>query len=85
VGATKIHQLGDIMRNSIIRVLLVCLSSNAILAQSVPTAAMLGFSDETFKTQRVLEEKFDSTLKNDNLRDWMKRLSARPHHVGSAL
>ena len=30
-----------------------------------------------------LEEQFDSYLERDNLRDWMRRLSARPHHVGS--
>ncbi len=34
--------------------------------------------------QRSLEAQFDSILKRENLRDWMKRLSARPHHAGSA-
>lgn len=33
--------------------------------------------------QRALEARFDSYLNRDNLRNWMKRLSARPHHVGS--
>ncbi len=33
---------------------------------------------------RTLEAQFDSHLNRDNLRNWMKRLSARPHHVGSA-
>lgn len=33
--------------------------------------------------QRVLETQFDSYMNRDNLRNWMKRLSARPHHVGS--
>lgn len=32
---------------------------------------------------RALEVQFDSHLNRDNLRNWMKRLSARPHHVGS--
>ncbi|MCI0698589.1 M28 family metallopeptidase [candidate division KSB1 bacterium] len=32
---------------------------------------------------RALEMQFDSHLNRDNLRNWMKRLSARPHHVGS--
>src|SRR5262245_46673562 len=31
-----------------------------------------------------LELRFDAQLKRENLRDWMKRLSARPHHAGSA-
>ena len=33
--------------------------------------------------QRALEARFDSLLNAENLREWMKRLSARPHHVGS--
>ncbi|MBA2494769.1 MAG: M28 family peptidase, partial [Acidobacteria bacterium] len=33
--------------------------------------------------QKTLEAKFDASLKKENLREWMKRLSARPHHVGS--
>src|SRR5205814_8143089 len=27
---------------------------------------------------------FDSFIKKDELRDWMKHLTARPHHLGSA-
>jgi N-acetylated-alpha-linked acidic dipeptidase len=34
--------------------------------------------------QNNLEMQFDSHLKRENLRDWMKRLTARPHHTGSA-
>ncbi|MGH7496688.1 MAG: M28 family metallopeptidase [bacterium] len=34
--------------------------------------------------QTNLETQFDSYLQRDNLRAWMKRLSARPHHTGSA-
>src|ERR687889_43450 len=45
---------------------------------------MLGFSEERAAQQRDLEARFDSHLKAENLREWMKRLSARPHHVGSA-
>ncbi len=33
---------------------------------------------------KTLEAQFDSQLNRDNLRNWMKRMSARPHHVGSA-
>ncbi len=32
---------------------------------------------------RAIETQFDSHMNRDNLRNWMKRLSARPHHVGS--
>lgn len=33
--------------------------------------------------QHELEKQFDASMKADNLRNWMKRMSARPHHVGS--
>src|SRR5438034_6928651 len=45
---------------------------------------LLGFSRENAAQQRTLESRFDSALKRENLRDWMKRLTARPHHLGSA-
>jgi len=32
----------------------------------------------------ALESAFDSTLSADSLRSWMKTISARPHHAGSA-
>ena len=34
--------------------------------------------------QRALEARFDALIRKDNLRDWMSRLAARPHHLGSA-
>lgn len=49
-----------------------------------PAAPLLGFSEERAAQQRDLEARFDSHLKAENLREWMQRLSARPHHVGSA-
>ncbi|HEY3128095.1 MAG TPA: M28 family metallopeptidase [Acidobacteriota bacterium] len=54
-------------------------------AQSAPDsrAPIAGFSSERQAQQRQLESKFDSLMNRDNLRQWMKRLSARPHHVGS--
>jgi N-acetylated-alpha-linked acidic dipeptidase len=33
--------------------------------------------------QREREKQFDAAMKAENLRNWMKRMSARPHHVGS--
>src|SRR3712207_3760651 len=44
---------------------------------------MLGFSPAGAERQRALEARFDALLKKENLREWMRRLSARPHHVGS--
>ena len=53
-------------------------------AQAIANRPLLGFTREGADRQRSLETRFDSLLKRENLRDWMKRLAARPHHVGSA-
>ena len=44
---------------------------------------LLGFPGTRTDEQRALEAQFDAELDADNLREWMERLSARPHHVGS--
>lgn len=46
-------------------------------------APPLGFSADSAKAQRDLEARFDASLDATHLREWMKRLSARPHPVGS--
>jgi N-acetylated-alpha-linked acidic dipeptidase len=45
--------------------------------------SILGYSKESGEAQLKAEEKFDSYLSTKNVDDWIKRLSARPHHVGS--
>ncbi|MEA2164220.1 MAG: N-acetylated-alpha-linked acidic dipeptidase [Thermoanaerobaculia bacterium] len=59
--------------------------ATTLFAQS-PAAdpPIFGFSAAGAAKERALEAQFDSSLKRDELRDWMKRLSARPHHLGSA-
>jgi N-acetylated-alpha-linked acidic dipeptidase len=54
-------------------------------AQAAPAddKTLTGFDAAASDQQRALEARFDALLKRENLRDWMKRLSARPHHVGS--
>src|SRR5688572_28706260 len=52
-----------------------------LLAITAAQAPILGFKDPA--KQHAIEAKFDAQLNRDNLRNWMKRLSARPHHVGS--
>ncbi|MFM9838756.1 MAG: transferrin receptor-like dimerization domain-containing protein [Cyclobacteriaceae bacterium] len=47
------------------------------------TKSLIGFTKETAEVQFKAEEKFDSYLKTKNIDDWIKRLSAHPHHVGS--
>lgn len=73
------------MRNSFLQVVFTCLLSAAVLSQSTPISdkVLMGFSGEGSQIQKALEAKFDTELKAENLRDRLKRLSARPHHVGS--
>ena len=44
---------------------------------------LLGFEPAHAATEYQLETKFDAQLRADNLREWMKRMAAHPHHVGS--
>lgn len=63
--------------------LVVFLLSCSVVAQTIPNKNLMGFSQDSAAKQKSLEAKFDSILKAENQRDWMKKLSARPHHVGS--
>jgi len=55
-----------------------------LTAQPTPDKPMLGFSAANAAKQQALEAQFDAKLNRDDLREWMRRLSARPHHLGSA-
>ncbi len=74
------------MFRSILNVSLSVLLTGSVLAQSMPTSdkTLSGFAAESSNKQKSLEKQFDASLKRENLREWLKRLSARPHHVGSA-
>src|SRR3989449_810079 len=48
-----------------------------------PTGDLRGFTTESAKAQREWEAKFRAIPSPDSLREYMRRLSARPHHVGS--
>ena len=54
------------------------------IAIAQATEPIRGFTLEGVVQQRELEARFDALLQRQNLRLWMKQLSARPHHVGSA-
>jgi N-acetylated-alpha-linked acidic dipeptidase len=56
------------------------LLTTTLIAQPVPSP-IYGFSDPA--KQHALEKQLDAKLNPDNLRTWMKRLTARPHHLGS--
>ena len=61
------------------RLLVVFLAFSA-LAQDKP---IVGFTTASAAKEHALEQKFDANLNRDELREWMRRLSARPHHLGS--
>jgi N-acetylated-alpha-linked acidic dipeptidase len=68
---------------------LLCLLCSSFLTGAQNTTPLiqrplLGFTRDASDRERALERQFDSLIRNDDLRDWMKRLSARPHHLGSA-
>ena len=68
------------------RAVLLCLGFLFALGSpgaTQPAAPLLGFTASRSDTQRTLEQRFDAALRADNLRTWMKRMAARPHHAGS--
>jgi N-acetylated-alpha-linked acidic dipeptidase len=73
------------MRRLLALVLIAVLVSSQLWAQSPSTAAepLLGFTAQSSAQQRDWETKFKAIPKPELMRDYMKLLSARPHHVGS--
>jgi N-acetylated-alpha-linked acidic dipeptidase len=79
-----LHSKEPPMRFSFLKALvMLCFCAAMAVGQGTPAAPMLGFDRDGAERQRTLEKQFDSLLRRDNLREWMKRLSAWPHHVGS--
>src|SRR2546430_2560728 len=56
----------------------------AVTAATADEKPIFGFTSANAAKEHALEAQFDSHLNRDDLRAWMKRLSARPHHLGSA-
>jgi N-acetylated-alpha-linked acidic dipeptidase len=69
------------MRRTIASILTLLLTTT-LPAQTPPSPSILGFADPA--KERALEASFDASLDRKNLETWMKRLAARPHHLGSA-
>ena len=53
---------------------------HSVIAEEPP---LYGFSAQSSETERQWEEKLRAIPSPENLRAYMQRLSARPHHVGS--
>ena len=64
---------------------LACLSllAAAALAPGADAPPLRGFSPESARAERDWEVRFRAMPSPQNLHDYMQRLSARPHHVGS--
>lgn len=55
----------------------------ALMAASGDTPRLLGFSTESSAREVELEGRFRDIPSTDSLRSYLRRLSARPHHIGS--
>jgi N-acetylated-alpha-linked acidic dipeptidase len=68
-------------RKLLIAPLCLILSAPSLMPADGP--ALAGFSVESTNTERDVETKFRAVPDRANLRQYMQRLSAHPHHVGS--
>ena len=65
-------------------VIFLGLTSVALMpAETGPLQGLGGYSDEAARVERDWESKFKAIPEPQNLRAYMERLSARPHHLGS--
>ena len=70
------------MKN-IFRTALRVLIFSQIVLFHVNAQSLLGFNADGAKKQLELEASFDKQLQAKNLQDWMKRMTAFPHQLGS--
>jgi len=71
-------------RHLVIPALALALAGPAAAQPPVSSSEpLLGFSNDRASEERALEARFDSLLNAANQRQWMQRLTAHPHHVGS--
>lgn len=55
-----------------------------LIATTATAGTILGFSPDRAEEQARLETAFDQHLDRDEIREWIRRVSARPHYLGSA-
>src|SRR5690349_6932620 len=67
------------MRRLIATVLLT--TTTTVLTAQTGAPPIYGFNDSA--KEHALEQQFDAKLNRENLRAWMKRMTTRPHHLGS--
>src|ERR1700684_3821268 len=61
----------------------LCIFLVAVPVMPADAPVLAGFSTESARTERDVETKFRAIPDRTNLRQYMQRLSAHPHHVGS--
>ena len=71
------------MRRSLRLGLVLLFAVRLAQAETDGPTTLLGFSTERSNAQRALERQLDLSLKAEDQRAWMKRLSAHPHPLGS--
>jgi N-acetylated-alpha-linked acidic dipeptidase len=69
------------MRRLSVSFLMLSLAAYAV--EPAPTAPLRGYTPEHSATEVQWEQKFRALPEPDRIRENMRRLSARPHHVGS--
>src|SRR5260221_12586574 len=71
------------MTKHVLLLALLLLTTLTLAQPANAPAPILGFSADGAAKEHALESKSDAKLTRDHLREWMNRLSARPHHIGS--
>src|SRR5690349_14858811 len=69
---------GTMWPKILLLLMVICFQLQSLQAQSIA-----GFDRSAVDAERSREKQFDSFISRNELRDWMKRLSAHPHHLGS--
>ena len=75
------------MKNRLLLAILIFIGAALVLLRTAIIAdepVLAGFSAESSRAQRQWEEKFKAIPSPKLMRDYMQRLSARPHNVGTA-
>ncbi|WP_031495698.1 M28 family peptidase [Bryobacter aggregatus] len=65
------------------RKLVAALLCSTLLPAQAPVPPIAGFTPDSAKRELELESKFDQAVNRQNFQQWLKRMSAKPHHVGS--
>ena len=71
------------MRRFLLAALITLIALLPLFASNSDDDTLFGFTAATSHTERDWENKFRAIPDAKNLRDYMQKLSARPHHVGS--